>query len=239
MSDATDDLAAVAARRSSTWWLLSRLVTEAPLAPWLDELESVLASVGVDTGTPLGAESAALLAALRDARADGGGLTALAVDRTRLLAGVFQDKDIPAPYETVALGDAMNTARVLDVIDAYADAGFEDLAAELGPADYLGTELRFMALLCFREMEARRGDDAGMAPAWLQRQQRFMDEHLLAWVPGHCERLAARAATPYYAALSRLLAQACRVDREGLAALMQAAPAASGAQGAARLEPTP
>jgi TorA maturation chaperone TorD len=239
VSDASDDLAAAAARRSSTWWLLSRLVTEAPLAPWLDELESVLASVHADAGTPLAAECAALLVALRGARDDEAGLTALGVDRTRLLAGVFQDKDLPAPYETVALGDAMNTARVLDVIDAYADAGFDGLAAELGPADYLGTELRFMSLLCYREMEARRGDDAGLAPAWLQRQQRFMDEHLLAWVPAHCERLAAKAATPFHAALARLLAQACRVDREDLSALMQATPAAQDARVAAGLERTP
>lgn len=239
MSDASDDLAAVAARRSSTWWLLSRLVTEAPLAPWLDELEAVLASVQADDSTPLAPECAALLAALRAVREDEAGLTALAVDRTRLLAGVFQDKNLPAPYETVALGDAMNTARVLDVIDAYADAGFDGLAAELGPADYLGTELRFMALLCYREMEARQGDDAGMAPDWLQRQQRFMDEHLLAWVPAHCERLAARAATPFHAALARLIAQACRVDREDLGVLMQAAPTAPPAQAAVGMERTP
>jgi TorA maturation chaperone TorD len=232
-------LVAIAARRSSTWWLLSRLVTDAPLPPWLDELETVLASVESDAGAPLGSESVALLAALRRARADIDGLTALAVDRTRLLAGVFHDKDLPAPYETVALGDAMNTARVLDVIDAYADAGFDSLAAELGPADYLGTELRFMALLCYREMEAHRGNDTGVAPAWLLRQQRFMDEHLLAWVPVHCERLAARAATPFYAALATLLAQACRVDREDLGLLLQAAPAAQGVPAAAPLEPTP
>ena len=225
MSDPSGDRAAIAARRSSTWWLLSRLVTEAPLAPWLDELDSVLASVDPDPTTPLGPESAALLAALRAARVEPEGLTALAVDRTRLLAGVFQNDELPAPYESVALGDAMNTGRVLDVIDAYADAGFDNLAPELGPPDYLGTELRFMALLCYREMEARRGEDAGMAPTWLRRQQRFMDEHLLAWVPAHCERLATQAATPFYAELATLLGQACRIDRDDITELMDLAPA--------------
>jgi TorA maturation chaperone TorD len=224
VNDASGDRAAIAARRSSTWWLLSRLVTEAPLAPWLDELDSVLASVDPDPTTPLGPESAALLAALRAARVEPEGLTALAVDRTRLLAGVFQNDELPAPYETVALGDAMNTGRVLDVIDAYADAGFDNLAPELGPPDYLGTELRFMALLCYREMEARRGEDAGMAPAWLRRQQRFMDEHLLAWVPAHCERLAAQARTPFYGSVATLLARACRIDRNDIAALMEMTP---------------
>jgi len=80
-------------------------------------------------------------------------------------------------------------------------------------------------LLCYREVEAHRGDDAGMAPAWLERQQRFMDEHLLAWVPAHCERLATQAATPFYAALATLLGQACRIDRDDITELMEPAPA--------------
>ena len=223
MSDRADERATLAARRSSTWWLLSRLVTEAPDVGWLDELEGVLAAVDPDPATPLGPQSSALLVALRSARAKEGGLTALAVDRTRLLGGILQNEAIPAPYETVALGDAMNTARVLDVIDAYADAGFEDLAPQLGPPDALGTELRFMALLCYREMEAHGGDDSGLAPAWIKRQQRFMDEHLLAWVPAHCERLATQAATPFYAALATLLGQACRIDRDDITELMELA----------------
>ena len=225
MIERSDELATIAARRSSTWWLLSRLVSEAPDARWLGELERVLALVDADPVGPMAKASAELLAALRSARAQEDGLTALAVDHTRLLGGILQNDAIPAPYETVALGDAMNTARVLDVIDAYADAGFEDLAPELGPPDALGTELRFMALLCYREMEAHRGDDSGLAPAWLKRQQRFMDEHLLAWVPAHCERLAAQAATPFYAALATLLGQACRIDRDDITELMELAPA--------------
>jgi putative dimethyl sulfoxide reductase chaperone len=187
----------------------------------------VLASVDPDPSTPLGPESAELLAALRAARVESDGPTALAVDRTRLLAGVFQNSALPAPYESTALGEPMNSERVLDVIDAYAQAGFDNLAPELGPPDHLGTELRFMALLCYQEMEAYRSEDSGLAPAWLQRQQRFMDEHLLAWVPAHCERLAAQAATPFYAALATLLARACRIDREGITALLEMTPAAN------------
>lgn len=227
MSQRADDPAQLAARRSSTWWLLSRLVTEAPELPWLDELEAVLAAVDPDPATPLASESAALLAALRCARAQEDGLTVLAVDRTRLLAGILQNEAIPAPYETVALGDVMNTARVLDVIDAYTEAGFEDLSPELGPPDSLGTELRFMALLCYREMESRQGDDPGLAPMWLKRQQRFMDEHLMCWVPAHCDRLAAQAATPFYAAVATLLSHACLLDREDLDELMEWTPASA------------
>ncbi len=216
MNQQPDELATISARRSSTWWLLSRLVTEQPEDPWLSDLEGVLAAVDPDPAAPLSSESAQLLAALRAARTQADGMIALAVDRTRLLAGVLQGDGIPAPYETVALGDPMNTARVLDVAHAYAEAGFDDPAPELGPPDALGTELRFMALLCFREAEAHRDGDAGLAAAWVERQRRFMDEHLLAWVPAHCELLASKAVTPFYAAAAALLSRACNLDREDI-----------------------
>lgn len=217
------DLADVAARRSGTWWLLSRLVTEAPDAAWLGELEAALGAAVLEPEAALQPEAAALLAALHAARAQADGPIGLAVDRTRLLGGVIRNEAIPAPYETVAMGDEMNAARVMAVADAYAEAGFDDLARRSGPPDALGTELRFMSLLCFREMEARRGGDPASAAAWLARQQRFMDEHVMVWVPAHCDRIAMHAETPFYAAAARLLVQACRIDRDDIARLMEPA----------------
>jgi TorA maturation chaperone TorD len=218
--------AAAAARRSSAWWFLSRLIDEQPTEPWLSELEATLSTLESSPSTPLGPESAALLAALRLARAQQRGLTALAVDRTRLLAGVFQNRALPAPYESSAFGESMNSDRVQDLMRAYEGAGFENPAPELGPPDYLGTELRFMALLCYREMEAHGDADPGLAPAWLRHQQQFMDEHLLAWGPVHCDKLAAEAGTPFYAALGRLVACACRRGGEELGTLVAASPTA-------------
>ena len=98
------ELVDLAGRRSSSWWLLSRLVIDQPQEPWLSELEAVLAAVDPDAATPLGPESACLLGALRSARNQPDGLTALAVDRTRLLAGVMQKEALPAPYESAVQG---------------------------------------------------------------------------------------------------------------------------------------
>lgn len=210
------ELAQIAGRRSSTWWLLSRLVIEQPTAVWLDELQAVLAAVDADPTTRLGVESALLLKALLGARDQPDGLTPLAVDRTRLLAGVMQKQGLPAPYESVALGLEMNSDLVLDVIECYREAGLEDFSLELGPPDFLGAELRFMALLGYREMEAYQARDVGLAALWLSRQIKFLDTHLLTWVPAHCEHLRALAATPFYVALFNLLGQACLLDRSDL-----------------------
>jgi len=210
------ELADVAGRRSSTWWLLSRLVIEQPQDTWLDELEAILALVDVGASTPLGPESAELLNALRSARSEEAGLTALAVDRTSLLAGVMHKKTLPAPYESTVLDLPMNSDLVIDVTECYREAGLEDFGRELGPPDFLGTELRFMALLSYHEMQAHQADDAGLAAQWLARQRHFLDQHLLCWLPTHCERLSKMAKTPFYAALFTLLGQACSLDRSDL-----------------------
>jgi TorA maturation chaperone TorD len=55
-----------------------------------------------------------------------------------------------------------------------------------------------------------------LAAQWLSRQQRFLDEHILRWVPAHCERLNTVAKTPFYAALALLLGRACLLDRSDL-----------------------
>jgi putative dimethyl sulfoxide reductase chaperone len=209
-------VAGIAGRRSSTWWLLSRLVTELPNGAWLNELEGVLASVDPDPEAVLGPESAALLKSVREVLQQADGLTMLGVDRTKLLAGVLQKGALPAPYESAVQGQPMNSDLVIDVIDCYRETGLEDFGSELGPPDYLGTELRFMALLAYREMQAHQAGDAGQAILWLSRQRRFLDDHVLRWVPAHCERLGAIAGTSFYAAAFRLLAQACLLDRSDL-----------------------
>lgn len=218
MSEPTVDaeLAGIAGRRSSTWWLLSRLVIDQPQDPWLGELETVLGTVDASPQTSLGSESAALLTALRAARGQADGLTALAVDRTSLFAGVMHKKTLSAPYESVVLGQEMNSDLVLDVVQCYQKAGLTDFCLELGPPDFLGTELRFMSILAYQEMLAHQAADAGLASQWLAMQLRFLESHLLNWVPDHCERLAAMAKTPFYKALAQLLGAACQLDQGDL-----------------------
>lgn len=202
----------IAARRSNLWWLLSRLVTEEPTTGWLDELARALAAVDPRAATPLGPECADLLKALQRAQVEPNRLTALAVDRTRLLAGVLQNDDLPAPYESAVMGQTMHGDRASQVAALYADAGFEAFATELGPPDYLGTELRFMAALCYQEFLARRGPDPDTAAGWLEHQRNFLDRHVMDWVPAHCDRIRRVAATAFYVAVATLIARACHID---------------------------
>ncbi len=62
------------------------------------------------------------------------------------------------------------------------------------PDDHLVHQLQFLSMLF-----SRSGDGENVAEA-----ARFMDEHLLRWLPGFAARVTSRCATPIYAGLAML-----------------------------------
>ena len=215
----TTALADIARRRSRTYWLLSRLVLESPSSATLAELGASLGGAALAAEDPLGAETIALRDAVCTTGVDADSLVTLNVERTRLLAGLAKGQGAPPPYESVFLEDRLPGEATIAVSEAYADAGFDPPAAEAGPADHLGAELRFLALLCHRESEAWQAGERGPALAGVERERAFLDGHVLRWVPQHCERLLALAESPYHRALFTLIGRACLIDRDDVAEL--------------------
>ncbi len=211
-----------AARRSRTYWLLARLVLERPGATLLAELDSTLPlpAEAAAPDEPLADEVGRLGAAVRAALGDPKALEALEVDYTRLFAGLAARYGAPAPFESVALESRLMGDSTFAVEAAYREAGFDPPVPESGPPDHLGAELRFLSLACYREMEAWQAGDRAAAAGWVERERRFLDEHLLAWVPRHCERLAPIAETPFYRALVSLIGRAGLGEREDATRLL-------------------
>ena len=207
-------LADIARRRSRTYWLLSRLVLEAPGSALLAELGAALDGVPADAEAPLGAETLALAAAVRDACAKPETIVALNVERTRLIGGLSKSYGAAPPYESVLREDKLPGESTIAVSAAYAEAGIEPPAPEAGPADHLGAELRFLALLCHRENEAWEAADRAAACEWIERERAFLDDHVLQWVPEHCQRLVGLAESAYHRAMFTLIARACVIDRD-------------------------
>ena len=207
-------LAELAQRRGSTYWLLSRLVLEAPSSEWLAELDRMLQAATPDPEAPLGAETAGLRDAVHEARADAGVSPKLAVEHTRLFGGLSQSYGPPPPYESVALEGKLPGEATIAVAAAYAGAGFDPPVPQAGPPDHAGAELRFLALLCHRESEAWRSNDRNTALDVVERERAFLDDHVLRWLPDHCEKLVAAANGPYHRAVLTLVARACLLDRD-------------------------
>jgi TorA maturation chaperone TorD len=88
---------------------------------------------------------------------------------------------------------------------------FDLVAADwrIRPDDHLVLELLFLAAL-FRESH----------PQALPEAARFLDTHLMRWLPLFGHRVAARCATPFYAGVARLTAAYCDEVRDLLADLL-------------------
>ena len=210
----------VAAARSRSYWLLSRLFLEQPDVELLEELVNVLGAAGEDER---GGASASLHAGARAALASREALTELQVEYTRLLGGASKASGAPEPYESVAREGRLFGVSAEAVSAEYVDAGYQDLVSVTGPPDHAGTELRFLALLCYEEMQAWAADDEPQAMKNLERERRFLDEHVLAWVPAFCDGAKRVARHPFYLALASVAADACIQDGDEIASLLNVA----------------
>ena len=208
-----DELVGIARRRAATYWLLSRLVLEPPTRALLDELRATLSSSALDAGEPLATEVQALVREI-DAVSGAPAELALRVEHARLWGGLSQGYGPPPPFESVIReqrlpGDASTTVAAL-----YEATGIAAEIEDAGPADYLASELRFIALCAMREAESWMGARDAEALEWQDRQREFLDEHLLAWAPVHCSSVADMARTEYHRSVANLVAGACRLDAE-------------------------
>jgi TorA maturation chaperone TorD len=197
-----------AGQRAQGYWLLSRLFLEVPTATKLADLRRTL-------GDSAPGASSAELSALRDAvdaaiaEAD-----AAAIAYTRHLCLGNPRSGEPLPFEAHVREGCLPGDSTQEVAAAMREAGFEDVAPAASSPDHLGSELRFMALLCHQEYEAwARGDRRGAGMA-LHRQQEFLSSHLSQWAPDYCRGLAKRASNDYLCAVAALGAISIDEDLE-------------------------
>jgi TorA maturation chaperone TorD len=62
-----------------------------------------------------------------------------------------------------------------------------------------------MRMLCEEEARCRNQGDAEAAADFAILQHRFLQEHLLLWVPGYCQNLLTQATCGFYRGLAQLL----------------------------------
>ncbi len=213
----SEEHAGLAEARSKTWWLLGRFYLERPGVGFLEELRLALGGPSrggvADTDTDM--------EVLRDALAgDLAGLSErLLQEYTRLFRGIQDQLGPPPPFESLYRGQALMGDLTLAVMQRYEAAGFAAVEPDAGPQDHLGAELRFLALLCFREAEAWRMGDGEAAYLRIAQQRAFLDEHLLAWLPDYAGRIARESREPFYAAAARLTLDHAEAVRSALDAL--------------------
>ncbi len=81
------------------------------------------------------------------------------------------------------------------------------------PADHIALELEFMAFLAGLTAEAAAGSSGKKKQAGLlSKQRKFLEEHLLRWVPRFAEGCRNSGASEFYAAASRLALKLLQED---------------------------
>lgn len=130
---------------------------------------------------------------------------ALSAERARLCRAVEEPDGPPPPYEGLyrtRLGGGAE-ACVAGVEQAYRQAGWTPDDHERQRPDYLGTELSFMATLCDEELAV--SEDSLRLSSALIRERRFLEEHLLTWVPAYCRQMLNHSRTPFFQGIAHLL----------------------------------
>lgn len=144
-------------------------------------------------------------------------LEELAVDYAWLFLGPGEHL---SPHESVQRPDVGKdsqqfwgpaTAQVKQFIEACGFAYDDDFN---GIPDHIGVELEFMAQLCMAEAEAWQRHKPTLARQYQGHQKRFLEHHLLIWVPSFCEKVAQRAQMSLYRFIAQLTGDFVAADHE-------------------------
>ena len=139
-------------------------------------------------------------------------LQTLLVDYTRLFLGPVQT--LARPYGSVWLSgeSALMQDSSMAVLELYGQGGFEIDEAFRELPDHVAVELEFLYLLIFNLNRARREGDADAASATAALQQRFLAQHLGAWIGPFCAAVQAGAETAFYRELGAFTERFVRME---------------------------
>ncbi len=73
-----------------------------------------------------------------------------------------------------------------------------------GMPDHISVEFEFMQQLILREEQAWMDEDRDKAVACRQVEKKFIEEHLIRWIPNFCEKVMQAAELPFFRSLAVL-----------------------------------
>ena len=134
-------------------------------------------------------------------------LQTLLVDYTRLFLGPIQA--LAQPYESAWLGvpEQAEENPPPVVVDLYREGGFDIDDDFMELPDHVAVELEFLYLLTFNKNQADRTGNLDVVAAIEELQQRFLSQHLGAWIGPFAAAVAGSAQTAFYRELATLTEQ--------------------------------
>jgi TorA maturation chaperone TorD len=83
-----------------------------------------------------------------------------------------------------------------------------------GLPDHISVELEFMQQLTLREEQAWRDEDEDGALDCLKTEKKFIEEHLVRWVPVFCDKVIKEAELPFYREMAVLTKNFIEFERQ-------------------------
>ena len=143
----------------------------------------------------------------------------LAVEYTRLFIG--PGKHI-SPHESVHHkrdnGDwgTLWGADTVAVKKFIAASGLEYHSGYAGLPDHISVELEFMQKAALREAQAREENDNASALYCLRMEKKFIDEHLIKWIPVFCDKIISEAELSFYMGMAVVTRNFIEFEKEGI-----------------------
>ncbi len=127
------------------------------------------------------------------------------------------------PYESVytSVDGMLMQAAHAEVMAAYREEGLARAADYPEPEDHLAPELEFMACLNARARDALGYGQAAGCLGYLEKQRRFVEGHLLAWVPRFLDDLQKTARGGFYGAVAAITRETVEAEPAQLPALIE------------------
>ena len=203
--------------------LLCRYLTRGFSYPETDLLEILSVEVMWEELTLaseiLGLETSPILAALQEWLDGYEGdqerlLLDLQIEHTYLF--ITARPHVPAPpYESAYNGRGYLMGEpTFQVIEAYREAGLAMHKDYDALPDHFAAELEFLSYLIQQEIEAVQADDTAGVASWQERQNSFLDKHLLQWGPQFLPKVTAGARQPFYRLLADLAGMVLQAEEQ-------------------------
>lgn len=112
----------------------------------------------------------------------------------------------------------MKSQDLADIQGFYKAFGFNLSEKEKELADFIGTELEFMHVLCFKEYHAIEKGEAEKADLCRESQAKFLEGHLGTWVEAFSKTLSAISHMDHFITMGRLLEEFVNFDCQYLGA---------------------
>ncbi len=197
--------------RCRIYWFLAGFYMEKPDAKFIAGLKTILENVRSELHYTSG------FAGIRDAIEEDNPhqlSQRLSVEFTRLFRGIKRGYGPPPPYESVYREGRLMGETAVRVMKFYEKAGFGIIDEEAGPQDYIGTELKFMSLLCLQESGAWEKGNRQNAFRIINLEKDFLEHHILTWVPEFCSLIRRETREKFYEGVAELTCDFLETDCE-------------------------